>query len=191
MRRDSEILARVRELVQEELDRRIWQASERLPCLCLHNYQHTLDTRKQVDGEPNEGYNRITDDDGEPVKKTIGLCRLGIENAQEWSGTICEEPIDAKKCPYFTPFQLKEDILCLLREQLSHDIWVRENLPEVHALCWVLECWPEFRLPWWKRILIFFRIRRLRLEPVVPPIDPSRLLQAPEEEVASDPGEEK
>lgn len=190
MRSASEVQARARELVQEELDRRIQRASERLPCLCLHNYQHTLDTRKQVDGEPNEGYNRITDDEGAPVKKTIGLCRLGVENPQEWSGTICEEPIDAKKCPYFTPFQSKEDIVHLLEEQLLDRLWVENNLPEVHALYWVLGYWPELRLSWWDRLWAYFRVRRIRLEPVLPPLNPSKLLQAPAED-EDDPDEDK
>ena len=173
MRTGAEIRSRVRELVSQELDRRIQEASERLPHRCTHNYKHPLDTRKHVEGERNEGYNRITLEDGSPVPQRIGLCLLGSENPEEWGGTICDEPIDTKKCPYFTPAKSKEDLIPELEENLRDASWVEEHLPEVHALIWVLGE-VTLRVPWWRKLL--FRFKLIRTEPVLPPIDPSKLL---------------
>jgi hypothetical protein len=176
MKTKSEIESRIRELIVKELDRRVAEASERLPTRCVHNHRHTLDTRKQVGGEPNEGYNRITDNKGLPVIQTIGLCMLGSENPEEWLGTICEEPIDAKKCPVFNPLKGKDSILPELAEDLKNPGWVQENLPEVSSLLWVIGL-IGLELPWWKRVWFWFR--RIELEPVVPSIDTSKLLLAP------------
>lgn len=177
MKTESEVEGFVRDLVCKELDRRISEASERLPHLCINNYRHPLDQRKQIEGEENESYNRITDKVGLPVVQTIGLCLLESEDPTEWGGTICEEPIDAKKCPYFTPAKGKEAILPELESELQNFGWVRENLPEVASLLWVLG---DFNLgvPWWKRLL--FKFLRIKIEPVHPKIDAQKLLPAPE-----------
>mgnify|MGYP003391901174 CR=1 FL=1 len=177
MKTESEVEGFVRDLVCKELDRRISEASERLPHLCINNYRHPLDQRKQIEGEENESYNRITDKVGLPVIQTIGLCLLESEDPTEWGGTICEEPIDAKKCPYFTPAKGKETILPELESELRDFGWVRENLPEVASLLWVLG---DFNLgvPWWKRLL--FNFLRIKIEPVHPKIDAQKLLPAPE-----------
>lgn len=178
MRTESEVEGFVRELICKELDRRVAEASERLPHLCINNYRHPLDQRKQVDGEENENYNRITDKVGLPVIQTIGLCLLGSDDPSEWGGGICEDPIDAKKCPYFTPARGKDVILPDFERDLQNQEWVREKLPDVFALLWVLER-VEIGIPWWKRIL--FKFLKIKIDPVLPPIDAEKLLPPPEQ----------
>ena len=58
MKSTDEVESRLRELLVSELGRRLTR--ETLPQLCVHNYRHTLDHRMTAYGEPNEGYNRIT-----------------------------------------------------------------------------------------------------------------------------------
>ena len=103
MKTQSEIENRIRYLLSEALDRQVKEASRRLPVLCKHNYQHSLDTRRLVHGELNSNFNRITTECGDEVAQKIGLCFLGSEDPEQWGGTICDDPIDAQKCPYFNP----------------------------------------------------------------------------------------
>jgi hypothetical protein len=179
MKTKSEIEERVKELVCAELDRRVAEASERLPTQCVNNYRHPLDTRKQIEGEPNPEYNRITNKLGLPVVQTIGLCLLNCTDPENWKGTICEEPIDAKKCDDFKPMKTKDDILPELSQDLRSTAWVEENLPELFSLLWVLGAVQELKIPWWKRLWFWFR--KIELEPVVPKIDTSKLLPPPTE----------
>jgi hypothetical protein len=139
MKGETEIRGRLNQLLSEELNRRIASATEKLPRRCVHNYRHPLDQRKKVDGESNENYNRITDNRGLPVLQTIGLCMLGSKDPETWGGTICEEPIDAIRCPVFEPSRKKADLLKEFREQLRDESWTRGNLPEVFSLLWLLE----------------------------------------------------
>ncbi len=173
MKTRSEVEGFAKELVCQELDRRIALASERLPHLCINNYRHPLDQRKQIEGEDNENYNRITDKVGLPVLQTIGLCLLESEDPSEWGGTICEEPIDAKKCPYFTPAKGKNVILSEFEGELRDQEWVRGNLPGVFTLLWVLGK-AKIRVPLRKRIL--FKLLKIKIEPVLPKIDAEKLL---------------
>lgn len=177
MKTKSEIETRVRELVCAELDRRVAVASERLPTRCVNNYRHPLDTRKQLEGESNLEYNRITDKRGLPVVQTIGFCMLGCSDPENWEGTICEEPIDAKKCKDFKASRGKADILPELAQDLKSTSWVEENLPELFSLLWVLGAVQEVHIPFWR--VVWFWVRRIRLEPVVSRIDTSKLLPPP------------
>lgn len=179
MKTKSEIEARIKELICAELDHRVAEASERLPTRCVNNYRHPLDTRKQIEGEPNPEYNRITNKLGLPVIQTIGFCLLNCSDPENWEGTICEEPIDAKKCADFKPMKVKADILPELSQDLQSTAWVEENLPELFSLLWVLEAVQELELPWWKRLWFWFR--KIELEPVAPKIDTSKLLPPPAE----------
>lgn len=174
MKTKSEVEARIRELVCSELDRRVAEASERLPTRCVNNYRHPLDTRKQLEGEPSPEYNRITDKQGLPVIQTIGFCLLNCGDPENWEGTICEEPIDAKRCPDFKPMKTKADILPDLARDLKDGDWVQGNLPELFALLWVLGAVQELRVPLWKRVWLY--LTRVRLESVTPRIDTSKLL---------------
>jgi hypothetical protein len=180
MRTKSEVEARIRELVCLELDRRVAEASERLPTRCIYNYRHSLDTRKQIEGEENPEYNRITDKVDLPVVQTIGLCLLNCNDPENWEGTICEDPIDAKKCSDFKPAKIRSDILPDLARDLKDVDWVRTNQSELFVLLWVLMAVQELSVPWWKRVLFFFR--RVRLEPVTPKIDTTKLLSPPPEQ---------
>jgi len=166
MKTSDEIRARVRTLLLAELDARVEEASKRIPHKCTHNHRQELDARKEIAGEPNEGYNR-NDRRHLPMVRTIGLCMLGSDKAEEWSGTICDDPIDAQRCPYFTPSQSKESLLAQFQEQVEDAVWLQTHLPAVYELLWVLEqSNPNFHLPWWKRW--WYALLRVRLEPVRP-----------------------
>lgn len=161
MRAEQAIQDRIRSLLTQELERRVSAANARIPRHCEHNYQHPLDTRKQINGEPNENYNRIAQGTHLPVLQTIGLCKLGSNNPEEWGGTICEEAIDAQRCPLFKPKDSREVIQKRLEAHLRDAQWVKENLPEVNGLLWAIntENLPEpepepVSLPWWKRFLL-------------------------------------
>jgi hypothetical protein len=139
----AEVQNRIRSLLDEEFRLRVEAAQERLPACCVYNYRHTLDVRKKVQGDENTEYNRITRGDnrsGLPVVQTIGLCMYGQENPDTWPGTICEDPVDAMRCPpqAFTPKVGPEIVKTEFETQIKDLNWVQKHLPEVHALLWVL-----------------------------------------------------
>ena len=144
MKATLEVEGRLRDMLRAELLRRL--ARPILPEACAHNYRHPLDHRKTVLGEPNASYNRIGQDveevDGKrvalPVLQSIGLCMLGAENIEAWPGNICEEPLDAQRCPYFVHRQTREAVYESFIGELSDPAWVESSLPAVHALLWVL-----------------------------------------------------
>jgi len=140
---DTEIQDRIRALLDEELCARVAKTQERLPVHCRYNYRHSLDTRKNVYGEPNDSYNRITRGDtsaGLPVTQTIGLCLYGSEDPENWPGIICEEPVDALLCPpqAFTSKTTPEVAKSDLEAQIKDLNWLRDNMPGVYTLLWVL-----------------------------------------------------
>jgi hypothetical protein len=143
MKIDDEIQDQIRKLLDEEFRQRVDASQERLPCCCVYNYRHSLDSRKRVNGEENTAYNRITRGDnraGLPVVQSIGLCMYGSEDPQTWPGTICEDPVDAMRCPpqAFTPKVTPEVVQADFEAQIKDPAWVKRNLPEVNALLWVL-----------------------------------------------------
>lgn len=182
MKTADEVRNRVVELLSAELDRRVREASERLPHRCFYNRRQPLDARRRVDGDPNEMFNRISAGAQAgrslPVVQTIGLCMLGAEDPTQWSGSICEDAIDAKRCPDFTPVQSKEGLFAEFTKDLQDSEWVQAKLPEVAGLLWVLERMQVPHLPWWKKL--WFRFVRIKVEPVTPPFDPAGLLPPPE-----------
>ena len=190
MRSEAEVRDRLRALVTQELDHRVAEAQKRRPHLCRHNYRHPLDDRKTVDGEPNEYYNRITVDAWVPTSHTLGLCLYGQEDPENWRGDICEDDLDAQRCPLFEPIKTKEVLWAEFSEQLHTPGWIDEHLPAVAELLWVLEEITAPALPWWKRIWYHW-ILRLRIEPVkrTPSVtsllDPSRLLEGHDEGVGT------
>ncbi len=155
MRSESEIQNRIRFLLTEALDLRLKELTQRIPSKCACNYNHPLDTRKQVAGEPNEKYNRISGSD-----QTIGLCLRGVVNHLDWEGRICEEPIDAQRCSFFQPRQSESDARKEFNEQIRDLEWVRIHLPEVYGLLWSLGSSKTPSLPWWKRL--WFRLIQIR-----------------------------
>jgi hypothetical protein len=163
---EAEVRSRLATLLTEEVTARVESLAERLPHKCTHNYRHPLDSRKQVNGEPNEHYNRVSYERGLPVLQTVGLCMLGSEQPEEWPGLVCDEPIDAKKCPYFTPKASREEVLKEVTTQVQDGAWVEKNLPEAHALMWALEDITLPKLPWWGRFLTW--LRRPKLEGTQP-----------------------
>lgn len=177
MKNDEEIRSRIVELLGEELERRVDEATQRLPHRCEHNHRQALDTRKHIGGVPNEGYNviRTPEHTHLPVIQTMGLCMLGSENPDEWPGTICDEPIDAKRCPLFSPTDTRQSIYNTFVQDVQDVTWLQTEWPELHSLLWVAGLLGNTpRLPWWKRLWFFFR--PMPLEPVHPPFDPKPYL---------------
>ncbi len=141
--KESDIQDRIRKLLDEEFQRRVEASQERLPVCCIYNYRHPIDTRKMLMGEENTEYNRITRGDnraGLPVMQSVGLCMYGSEDPAKWPGTICEDPVDAMRCPpqAFTPKVTPEVVQKEFEAQIKDADWVKKNLPEVSALLWVL-----------------------------------------------------
>jgi hypothetical protein len=164
MKNEDEVQDRIRYLVTQELDRRVAEASRRLPHKCVNNYRHPLDGRKQIEGEPNAAYNRLALGHL-PVLQTLGLCMLGASSPEEWNGTICEDPIDAQKCPTFEMKDTKESIWVDFHSQIKDLVWVQQNMPEVYGLLWALGSEKIPGLPWWKRLV--FKVLRIRPDPLV------------------------
>jgi hypothetical protein len=177
MRTQEEIEDRLRALLVAELDRRMLEAAVRLPVKCKHNYRQPLDTRRSVDGEKNPSFNRITSDRGLPVVQTMGLCMLGADKPEDWQGTICEDAIDAQRCPFFDPKVGKEQVWNEFNEDISSPGWVAQHMPQINELRWILADDSEVRLPWWKKIL--FRFARIRIPKPLPPFNPDKLLPPP------------
>jgi len=178
MRSDDQIQCRIRELLVEELDRRVREATQRRPRLCVYNHRQPLDARKEVYGEPN-GYNRIADGNGDPVNQTLGLCLLGSDNPEGWRGTICEDDLDAQRCPYFKSIKTKGTIWDEFQRDANDGPWLAAHLPAVSELLWAqgVEACPQ--LPWWKRLWHRWFLRIV----VVPPLpvgDPALLPPGPD-----------
>lgn len=169
MKTSDEILDRVRGLLAQELERRLAETQQRLPHLCTYNHRQPANS-KQVEGEENPLYNRIATTSG----TTIGLCMYGAEHPEDWPGDICEDPIDAQRCPLFKPLLDRDSVVRQFKEQLQTPEWVEENMPRLSELLWVLESTQVPTIPFWKRW--FLRLRRLSLEPVRPTVDPAWLL---------------
>lgn len=158
MRSPAEIEDRVRDIVVAELHRRL--ARDVLPHLCVHNLRQPLDHRRTILGEPNDSYNRVSaglDEKGQslPVIQSIGLCMLGSDDPETWTGTICEEAIDAQRCPYFKFRQARADVYNEFVTDLRNPEWVALNLPAAHQLLWVMRT-PlavEPSVPAWRRVL--------------------------------------
>lgn len=140
MRARVEIESQVRTLLVAELRRRLNR--EKLPHLCTHNYRHPLDHRRAVYGETNDTYNRISaGSEGGislPVVQSIGLCMFGSESAETWPGNICEEPLDAQRCPLFQYRVTRAEVYAAFVSDLANPSWVETSLPAVSALLWVL-----------------------------------------------------
>ena len=166
MRDQGAIRARIKTLLVEELQDRVREAQRRLPHLCVHNHAQIMDSTRELDGESNPGYNRL-DRRHLPVASSVGLCMLGAEDIDQWPGNICDEPLDAQRCPYFEAKLGKAELLSVFRTQVQSVDWLTENMPEVASLVWVLGDTPaNHHLPWWARW--WFWSLRLRKEPLQP-----------------------
>lgn len=162
-RSETEVQDRIRHLLTVELDRRVDAARARLPHKCNHNHRQPLDVRKEIEGAPNPDYNQVERPGRLP---TIGLCMLGAADPTQWNGTICEDPIDAQRCPYYTdPMSNREAVESSFQVQLQDLRWVEKNLPEVYGLLWALGSETMPKLPWWKAL--WFRLLRIRPDALV------------------------
>jgi hypothetical protein len=175
MKPENEVQDRIRFLLTQELDRRVADARARLPHKCKHNQRQTLDVRKTIAGEPNAHYNRITPartpnlelggfNENPQKLPMIGLCMLGAEDPTKWNGTICEDPIDAQRCPYFDSVDTKASVQELFQTQIQDLTWLESNLPQVYGLLWTLDSGKVPALPWWKQL--WFRLIRVRPDPI-------------------------
>lgn len=165
MRSEETIQDRVRHLTSEELDRRVQEATERLPARCKYNHRQPLDTRKHIEGAKNPAYNRIS----LPLLPSIGLCMYGSEDPLEWQSRICEDPIDAQRCEVFDSIHTKESVMETFQAQIKDPQWVREHMPEVAGLLFALSDNTGSRdralsLPWWKKL--WYRFLRIHPEPL-------------------------
>jgi hypothetical protein len=176
MLNDVEVEDRIRFVLAEAFEARVQEVTRRLPHLCRHNHRHFADTRKRHLGEPNEGYNRLTVAPREAVEQSLGLCMLGSESHADWKGDICEDPIDAQRCPYFEPVLDKTAIWQDFQDMLQDAGRLRAELPEVYGLLWALGgSTSQLVMPWWKRL--WYRLLRVRVEPLqVEQIDSVKLL---------------
>ena len=176
MKTTSQVTDRVRFLLVGELNRRVEEAQKRLPHRCAHNHRQLLDIRKRVEGVANAKYNQIIN----PDQTTIGLCMLGADNVEEWKGNICEDPIDAQRCPYFLPERGKLALWAEFQKQVEDVEWLRTKMPEVYGLLWALEAPHPGLIPWWKKL--WFRLFQLQIEPLVHVEPLTNLLEAPKKE---------
>lgn len=166
MKSEQEIRDRLKEAYQEELLKRLALVGERVPHKCTHNYRHPLDARKVTEEGFNPSYNRVTKGNGLPVLQTVGLCLLGSEDASTWGGVICDEPIDAKRCPVFLPKKGKEEVMEELKASMADESWVKENMPEVYALMWALGEVSTPKVSLWAKILVW--LSRPKVEAQLP-----------------------
>lgn len=164
MKTEAEIRERLRGLLMQELHHRVAAAGRRLPQRCKFHHSQHLDGRKTVGGEPNANFNRVTNERHLPV---IGLCGFGVSDPTTWLGNICEDAIDAQRCPMFEPIHTKSAILEEFELQLLTPGWAEVAMPEVAGLCWALDDVTAGRLPWWKRLMLW--ALRIRVEPVLTP----------------------
>lgn len=171
MKSRNEVESLARQLLADEYNRRLEANTQRLPVNCTHNHRHLLDVRKLVRGDRNKRYNRISETD-----QTIGLCLLHkgvwsgspldesghlIHDPPEeptWNGDICEDPIDAQRCPMFTQRMSREQVLSDLDRDIRDPEWVETNMPQLSVLFWVLTQPPK--LSWYQRLKLLFVGRR-------------------------------
>jgi hypothetical protein len=153
----GEVEVRIRKAIEIELAHRLRR--EVLPHHCRHNHRQPLDHRRAIYGEPNENYNRVSlgvvDGVSLPVLQTVGLCMLGAETPGEWEGTICEDPIDAQRCPKFEQRVSADTLYREFLADVQNPVWLEANLPHVCALLWVVEAGiaaSAVRQPWWVRL---------------------------------------
>jgi len=171
MRSEKEVQDRIRFLLSSALSRKVLEACTRMPCNCQHNHSQALDTRKNVAGEPNANYNRVSGEDL-PV---IGLCLLGVKDPVQWEGTICEDPIDAQRCSSFSLVSTRETISAEFDRQIKDLGWVEKHLPEVYGLLWALGSEVMPKLPWWK--VLWFRFVQIRPDRLVKTVPSTLLLE--------------
>jgi hypothetical protein len=165
MRDESAIQDRLRFLLTKELDRTVAESRARLPHKCEHNHRQPLDVRKEIAGTPNENYNKVS----AKHLPIIGLCMLGADDPSQWNGTICEDPIDAQRCPYYSdPTATSEAVQKEFNRNIKDLVWVEKNLPEAYGLLWALGTEAMPSLPWWKAL--WFKVIRVRPDPLsLPP----------------------
>lgn len=163
MKNSQEIVERIRFILTGAEQKVLLSAGARLPHLCKYNHRHSLDSRKEVAGRPNPDYNTIQG--GVANATTLGLCMFGSEDPETWSGDICEDPIDAVKCPFFTSRVSEDGLRSEFQANIDNPAWVSDNLPEVHGLLWVLDktgvppaptASPK---PWWGRLFYWLRCK--------------------------------
>jgi hypothetical protein len=131
---ENEIRKLAEDLLRRDLSDRLAQSSRVLPCNCKYNHKHPLDTRKKVLGCGNSKYNTMDD-----LTRTIGLCMYGAEDPETWPGTICEDDVDAQRCPTFSPLKPSQEVTQEFKSLVQDLDWLEVNIPKVWALYWTIE----------------------------------------------------
>lgn len=179
MRSQAEVLDRIRELLREDFEVRLREYRERYPHRCRFNVRHTLDDRRYRYGEENPHYNHVTRGHQLPVLNTMGLCGLPVDASGkplpqgdptgEWNAdVICDDVEVAQQCPWYTPKTTPREVLEQYLRDISDPGWLKDHLPEVYHLMWVVELTGAPNPPWWRRLWYALRVRVLRVDPVAP-----------------------
>lgn len=158
MKTESQVKARLAELIESEYATQVAKRSVLRPTSCKHNYRHPLDTQKYKDGEPNPVYNQL-DKVHLNVLPTIGVCLLGKEDPCTWSGTICEDEEHASSCHDYNPIKTLKDIQKEVSDDLSDKTWLAENRPDILELSWASEDLPRPKGPgFWSKLRSVFNV---------------------------------
>lgn len=162
MKHEDDVILEIRAEVLRLWEDRVKASTERIPHNCTHNHRQPLDLDSHIEGELNPGYNRIQREEPGDGKvhlrmiPEIGICLYKADSVSDWAGTICDEPVDAARCPYFTPTETTETLWSKFLEDISNPLWVGKEAPRLSALLWVIDKSPKFALtsylpPWWVR----------------------------------------
>lgn len=178
MRSRSEVVDMAKQEIISLWSSILTEHRKKLPHLCVHNHRQPLDFDKTREGEINPGYNRVNRVHL-PMVPTMGLCMLGSEGGT-WPGTICDEPLDAARCPVFTPATNPVALWVEFQNNLLNPKWVEENSPRLASLLWVLDSdTPSslFRFPGWLGYLfrLFFPLKKKLPQQLPPKVAPEDL----------------
>ena len=104
-------------------------------------------------------------------EKPIHICMYGSDDPANWPGSICDSDDVAKKCSWFNPLKNANDARAEFDAKLADDEYIFENHRDIATLQWVLGDGlrvHKMKMPWWMSILLWFRIRRVKVLPPAP-----------------------
>lgn len=146
MKSEAQLIDRIKVLLVAEWERRVLVRGTRTPEACRNHHWQDLNLRNTADGTPNDAYNRVAVEGG----TRTGLCLYG-SRTEEWSGTLCEDAVDAQRCPHFDPLWSPGLMYADYLLDLADLEWVSSSLAEVQILSWALETLPAPPAPSWVR----------------------------------------
>jgi hypothetical protein len=110
---------------------------EVLPQNCVHNHKHTPEIVEQDETDLSP-----TVKEGDDIR----LCMLGSDNPEEWPGNICQDPLTAKRCPFFENKHNHQDALREYKERIADPKVLAHEYKDIAALKWTLESDPPVEL---------------------------------------------